>query len=237
MTRIKQKLAERYVLTAFLEKVDLKIPIIGIDEIESPDFILKCPGKKIAVEHTRFIHPKNKQIEQFRKIVIDKAKELFEDKYSQPLRVFFSYSRRTMDIKENSESHYVNLLFKTVEEIFLNNKDRNFLISTKKNQKENLYFDRISVSNDLDRNLWQWIGAHLVEFAELGKLQDIINRKSNLIPNYQIETDERWLLIEGGKGYKSSSYRFDHLAEGQISKNSFNRIFLFDVGSEELFEI
>ncbi|MEM6734563.1 MAG: hypothetical protein AAF620_00715 [Bacteroidota bacterium] len=236
MTRIKQKHVERYVLGNFLENIDLQIPIIGIDNFESPDFVLKCPNRKISVEHTRYIHPKHKQIEEFRKKIIDTAKEKFESIHSQPLRVFFHYSRRIMDTKINPKSYYVDLLVQMVENIYLSNKDRNFVVSTKRNKRENIYIDRVSISNDIDRNLWQWIGAHLVEFADLDKLQKIINAKSMLTGKYQIETDEKWLLIEASKGFKSSSYRFDHIIRGELQKGEFDRVFLFDCGPGDIFE-
>ncbi len=235
MTRRKQKLVERYVLDEFLRIAKLEIPIIGIDELETPDFILKCPNKKISVEHTKFLDSKQRKIEEFRKEVIDDAKRKFEKCHSENLNVYFHYTRKEMNIKHQPKSYFVDLLFNIVHDIYIMNKDREFYVSTKKSHIENQYFDRISVSNDTHSNSWQWIGGHLVEFAEIGELQKIIDKKAKLISDYQDSVDEKWLLIEAGKGYKSSSYRFNQIVKDNIIKNGFDKIFLFDSGTKEIY--
>lgn len=235
MTRIKQKKIERYILDEFLKYTMIKTTIVDIDEMETLDFILTCPNKKISVEHTKYLNSKLKKIEEFRKEVLNGAENKFKKNNNEALNVYFHYTQQKMDVKTYSKSYFVDLLHDTVYDIYAVNKDRKFYVSTKRNKIENEYFNKISVSNDTDNSLWQWIGAHRVEFADIKEIQKIIDRKSKLVNAYENLVDEKWLLIEAGKGHKSSSFRFDQLVRKSISIKCFDKVYLFDSTSREFF--
>lgn len=236
MTKLKKQ-REQYALDRFLScsNLDLKLNSID-DDRETPDFVLYCDNQTISLEHTGFINKRQKEVEQFRKRIIGKAKSIFETTYNTKLSVGFNFSNIEMNTKIKSEDFFVQMLADMVSEIYVLNKERDFYVSTKINKRENKYIRNISVNNDRRIYPWEITGAYLVEPADLQVLQSIIDEKSELIKKYNVEVDEKWLLIEAGMGNKSSGYSFEH-KKGLLKRQDFERVFFFDSGVKEYLEL
>lgn len=193
--------------------------------------------KSVSVEHTRFMNSQQKKIEEFRNDIIKKAQKQFHEKYGDVLSVQFNFSNNPIvTSKKKGKSYYSSMLLDLVLSIYEKNKGRDFVISTKLNGIENKYINRISLNNTRYIFPWETMGAFLVEYADLDLVQSIIDNKSTMIPKYSFETQEKWLLIEAGVGYKSSGYRFEHITD-QLDKKNFDKIYFLDYNPSEIIEI
>ena len=236
MTRPSTKAIERSQIERFISNKDHGIHFTSLSENETPDFIAKTLEKKIAIEHTRYIDGEHKKIEHYRQQIIDGARKRFEDEIGVNIQVSFSYSRNPMD-KEYSKQYDVDLLFDMVNKIYQANKTRNFRVSTARMKIENKYIDSLTVQSDTTWSNWQSSGAFFVKPADYEQVQKHIDKKSDLVPTYPIDIDEKWLVIIAGIGNRSSGFRFDLLDGSILSRKRFDRVFFFDNRSEEIVEL
>ncbi|MCB0446256.1 MAG: hypothetical protein KDD03_01855 [Gelidibacter sp.] len=239
MARENQKRLERLSLERLLYNDKIRLyPQIQDLENDPPDFILMFDDKIVSVEHTSFMNKHQKKIEEFRKEIIKEAQKQFEDIYGKVLSVQFNFSNVPIKTTKNKgRNYYVSMLFNLVLDIYEKNMDRSFTVSTKFNGVENEYINRVYLTNTRDIFPWETMGAFMVQPADLDIVQNIIDSKSSMIPKYCIEdTDERWLLIEAGIGYKSSGYSFEHIAD-QLNKRGFDKIYFLDYNPDNILEI
>jgi hypothetical protein len=236
--RQQQKKIEKREVIEFISNPKLELIVTSVKDSETPDFIIEIlDNSKISIEHTRFINAKNKQIEVFRKWIIDEAKALFEKEFNVALDVYIHFSRYPMNVSDYPKKFYINLLYNLIKDVYLSNHTRDFYISTNRLKKENKYIDSISVSNNATQNRWQSIGGFLVDYADLNEVQCLIDHKSSLISNYHQDVDEKWLLVIFGIGNKSSGYRFEHISLENLSKNGFDRLFFYDSRARDYIEL
>ena len=139
--------------------------------------------------------------------------------------------------KEYSKQYYVDMLFDMVNKIYQANKTRHFQVSTARLKRENKYIDSLTVQSDTTWSNWQSSGAFLVKPADYEQVQKHIDKKSDLVPTYPIDIDEKWLVIIAGIGNRSSGFRFDLLDGSMLSRKRFDRVFFFDNRSEEIVEL
>lgn len=238
MTRKAQKRIEWASLERFLyNPKSLLLPSNIEDGHDPPDFVLTFPDKKVSVEHTQFMNSEQKRIEEFRKSIIDLAREKFEEKYGKVLSVQFNFTDKPIKTsKEKDKMFNADILLDLVLSIYEKNRDREFYISTKFNRKENEYIRHIYLNNQREIFPWETVGAFFVQYADLEILQKMINKKSSIISSYKMSVDEKWLLIEAGIGHKSSGYQFKNITN-QLDKKLFDKIVFLDYRANEFVEI
>ncbi len=230
----KKKEIERHHLTSFISNEELKFLVYGIEDSETPDFIVNIDKKLISIEHTRLINPELKKVEQYRERIIQNAKKRFREKYSEKLYLLMTFNNILLKSGKIAEEKYTNEVFKLIENIYLCNKKFDFRIDSRKNKaKVSELIRSFSVDNTRNFENWQHFGAYLVEWIDINWLQGIITKKENNIKNYPKEFHENWLLLVSDFGTKSSTHRFDNIDFSKI-KTKFDRVYIYNFMPNEV---
>lgn len=188
--KLPKKERELIMLKEFINNEALGLPVLDIEESETPDFIVHSLKKrKISVELTQLIHPSLIEKEVFREKIVDMAHELFKQKYNCELYVLVTFSSTPIKSKANEINQYAESLFKQIESIYLPNKNYEFHVSTKR-VKNNSHIEWLSVSNNRDLENWQSFGAFLVEEIDVDWVKKKIIEKEKMISRYTGNFDE-----------------------------------------------
>ncbi len=233
-----KKELERHILTKFVSNEKLKLPVTSIDNSETPDFSLKIyKDRKISIELTRLINPNLKKIESFNDRIIKKAQERFDKEFNVPLRVLVTFSDNYLKCSKLKSQHYSNEIFEIVKNIYLNNKNFDFRVSTGLNRRPfNNYIDSLHIDNEFKFSSWQTFGAYLVEYVDFKWLSNVITKKSSNIEKYNENFDENWLVLVSEFGTKSSAHRFDYINQEKI-KSQFDKIYIYKFYEDKIIEL
>lgn len=229
-----KKEIERHHLTSFISNDKLKLLVYGIEDSETPDFIVKIDKKLISIEHTRLINPLLQKVEQYRNRIIENARIRFEEKYSAKLYLLITFNNVILESGKIAEKKYSDEVFILIENVYLCNKDYEFSIHSKKQKlKVSELIESFSVDNTYNFSNWQHFGAYLVEWIDMKWLKQVIENKENNIERYQKEFDENWLLLVSDFGTKASSHRFDIIDYSGI-KTKFDKIYLYSFRADTI---
>ena len=223
----KKKEIERNHLTKFISNEEHKFLVCGIEDSETPDFIVNIDKKSISIEHTRLINPELKKVEKYREQIIQNAKKRFRDRYNAELYVLLTFNNIRLKSGKIAEKKYTDEVFLLIENIYLCNKKFDFSVESRR-RKGSVSELISSFSVDSTRNFenWQHFGSYLVDWIDIEWLQKIITKKDNNIKNYPKEFDENWLLLVSDFGTKSSAHRFDNVDFSKI-KTRFDRVYIY----------
>lgn len=229
-----KKKNERSQVIRFISNNLMKLQVLDIEESETPDFILKLLNKKISIEHTQLIDPKTKQREKYLNKIIDVAHDKFMRNYSSNLNVHIIFKNIQLNSGKNSENNYADEVFRLIEEIYLNNKNFEFRLNSKKIDKIKFpTIEDVYVTNEDNFDYWQTFGAFLVEHLDINYFIKKISNKEKRLKNYHDKFDENWLLFVSNLGDKSSAYRTELLDLKKIN-SSFDKIFIFDFIADKI---
>lgn len=224
----KKKQIEKYQLIKFISNSAFKLPISGIKDCETPDFILDINNRKVSLEHTRLINPYLKQVEAYREKIINNAYKLFKEKYGDELYVLMTFNNIKLRSGSDAEKKYSNEVFKLVETIYNNNKNYEFEVSSKfMTSKVSELIESFSISNNRKLENWQHFGAYLVEKIDIDWLQSVIAKKERNIKKYSEKYDENWLLLVSDFGTKASTHDFSN-SDFQKLESNFDRVYLYN---------
>lgn len=180
-----KKEIERHHLTPFISNEQFKFLVYGIEDSETPDFIVNIDKKLVSIEHTRLINPEFKEIEQYRERIIQNAKMKFRKKYNAELYVLMTFNNIQLKSGKIAEEKYSDEVFKLIEEIYLYNKNFGFRIDSREHKASvSELISSFSVDNTQKFENWQHFGAYLVEWVDMEWLQSIIRKKENNIKKY-----------------------------------------------------
>lgn len=230
----KKKEIERHHLTKFISNKSLKFLVYGIEESETPDFVVTIDKKPISIEHTRLINPHLKQVEQYRERIIQNAKKRFRKKYKAELYVLLTFNNIRLKSGKNAERKYTDEVFSLIENIYLCNKKYDFRVESRSRKSRVSELIR-NFSVDSTRNFenWQHFGAYLVDYIDIDWLQNVIEKKESNISRYPKKYHENWLLLVSDFGTKSSAHRFDHIDFSQI-KTKFDKVYIYNFMPDEV---
>lgn len=232
-----KKEIERDHLTRFISNEQLKFLVYGIEDSETPDFIVNIDKKLISIEHTRLINPELKEIEQYRERIIQNAREKFRNKYNTELYVLMTFNNIQLKSGKIAEEKYTDEVFRLIEKIYLCNKKFDFRIESPGHKtRVSELIESFSVDNTRRFENWQHFGAYLVEGVDLEWLQRIIAKKEKNIKKYTRDFHENWLLLVADFGTKSSAHRFDHIDFSEI-KTEFDRVYIYNFMPDEVGKI
>lgn len=222
-----KKEIEKYHLTKFLSNENLKFLVYGVEESETPDFIVNIDKKLISIEHTRLINPDLKKKESYRDKIIKIAQKKFEKKYSEKLYSLITFNNIDLKFEKAERQKYINEVFKLIEDIYLCNKKYEFRIDSRKRKaRVSELIKHFSVDNTRNHSHWQHFGAYLVENIDMDWLQSVISKKEKNIERYPKEFHENWLLLVSDFGTKASTHNFNRIDFTQI-KTVFDRVYLY----------
>ncbi|PKB15208.1 hypothetical protein [Flavobacterium sp. 5] len=229
-----KKEIERHHLTSFISNEKLKLLVYGIEDSETPDFIVNIDKKLISIEHTRLINPHLQKVEQYRERIIKNARIRFEEKYSAKLYLLVTFNNIILKSGKVAEEKYTTEVFTLIENIYLCNKDYEFTIHSKNRKaKVSELIESFSVDNTRNFSNWQHFGAYLVDWVDMEWLKDVIEKKENNIERYQKQFYENWLLLVSDFGTKASSHRFDRIDYSGI-KTKFDKIYLYSFRADKI---
>lgn len=133
-----------------------------------------------------------------------------------------------------AEEKYINEVYNLIEEIYLNNRNHEFRISSKRNKsKVSESIERFTVDNIQNFSHWQHFGAYLVERIDKNWLENIINKKEVNIQKYKRNYEENWLLMVSDFGTKASSSSTDNIDFSSIN-TKFDKIFIYSYMADEV---
>ena len=113
-----KKEIERHHLTSFISNEKLNLLVYGIEDSETPDFIVNIDKNLISIEHTRLINPYLKKVEQYREQIIKNARIRFEEKYSAKLYLLVTFNNIIFESGKVAEQKYTDEVFTLIENIY-----------------------------------------------------------------------------------------------------------------------
>lgn len=230
----KKKEIEKHHLTSFISNEKLKLLVYGIEDSETPDFIVNIDKKLISIEHTRLINPHLKKVEQYREQIIKNAHKRFEEKYSAKLYLLITFNNIALKSGKVAREKYTDEVFNLIENIYLCNKSYEFRIDSRKRKARiSELIKSFSVDNTRNFSHWQHFGAYLVDWIDIEWLKGIITKKENNIERYPKEFYENWLLLVSDFGTKASSHRVDKINFSGI-ETKFDKVYLYSFRSDEI---
>jgi len=230
----KKKQLERYQLEKFVSNESLKFRVHEIRDFETPDFIVDINNRKISIEHTRLINPQLQEIETYRNKIIKTAQKKFEEKYSDKLYVLITFKNIELKGGIKEQNNYTNEVFNLIERIYLDNKEYDFRITSKRDiAKVCPTIESFSVNNTETFSHWQHFGAYRVDWIDMKWLQSIITKKEQNIVKYSGNFDGHWLLLVSDFGTKASANRTD-LIDFSIIKSKFDKIYIHNYRADEV---
>lgn len=225
---------ERTHLTKFISNEEMKFLVYGIEDCETPDFIVNIEKKLISIEHTRLINPHLQKVEQYEERIIENAKKKFESKYSEKLYVLFTFNNIILKSGKTAEQKYTDEIFKLIEDIYLCNKNYRFNIDSRINiRKVSELIKSFSVSNTRNFSNWQHFGCYLVDYIDIDWLKRIISKKEKNIERYPKDFYQNWLLLVSDFGTKASSHRFENVLYKDI-ETKFDKVFLYSYIADQV---
>ncbi len=230
---LSKKELEMFLLRDFISNETLGLRVKGIDESETPDFIVRELNKNISVELTRLIHPALMEKEAFQDKLVEMAQTLFKEKYAVDLYVLISFTNVPIKSKGKEIEKYAKELFKIIEEIYLPNKNFEFDIDTGYHRDVNQYIGHISVSNKRQMENWQPFGAYKVDHIDIKWIQSVVTKKESRLIEYPQKFDENWLLLVANFGHKSSTHDFFHIENRKV-ESKFDKIYLYKYMDKEI---
>jgi hypothetical protein len=234
--KLPKKEREMILLKDFISNESLGLRVKGIEESETPDFIVHEIEKNISIELTQLIHPNLIEKEVFREKLVNMAHKIFKEKYNIELYVLITFNNVPIRCKGNEIKKVAESLFGMIESIYLRNKEYEFNISTKKFDSNDKYIDRISVSNTQNLENWQSFGAFKVDEINIDWVKAKIIEKEKMIERYRGNFDERWLLLVSNFGFKSDTHGFYYLKQEKI-ESKFDKIYLYAYRDKEIINL
>lgn len=222
----RKKQIERYHLERFISNESLKLVVFAITEDERPDFSLKLKDRQISIEHTRLLNPDLQEKEQYKDKIIKSAQKLFENKYREKLYTLITFHDDVIQSGKKNQESYVNHVFSTIEEIYLNNKNFEFHLSSKRMDNISDLIENIDINNKLNFSHWQHFGAYSVEMIDKEWFIDVIKRKEQNISKYVNKFDENWLLLVSDFGTEASTKSFAGFDFSEIT-TQFDKVYLY----------
>lgn len=219
----KKKGIERFHLDKFLLLKNIEIDTII--EGESPDFILKLKDQTISIEHTRFIQPKSKQIEEFKEKIVSLAKQEFKKLYQVELTVWVTFHNFDFKFQKGYLESYAKEVFQIVEESYLTDTDYDFH-HYPENKKYSRLVSSVDILKNLDQDHWQSFGCFIVPPVDEKSFIQLIRQKEKILDNYKSNYSENWLLIVADLGHESSTFCYSNFITKKLTSD-FDRIYLF----------
>ncbi|KAA1244554.1 hypothetical protein [Aquimarina sp. RZ0] len=230
----RKKEIEKRHLTKFVSNEKLKLLVYGIEDSETPDFIVNLGEKIVSIEHTRLINPDLKKVEQHKDKIIKNAQKRFENKYSEELYVLLTFNNIILESGKSAEEKYTDEVFKLIEEIYLFNKEYKFRINSRRQKsKVSKLINYFSIDNTWNFANWQHFGAYRVEKMNMGWFGEVISNKEKNIKRYPKGFDENWLLLVSDFGTKASTHCYDRIDFSNI-KTEFDKIYLYSYMADEI---
>lgn len=231
---IKKEL-ERDQLIKFISNENLKLRVYSVEDNETPDFEVNIDKQLISIEHSRLINPSLQEKEKYREKIIEEAKKKFDEQYPKnKLYSLFTFGNTKLERGKSAKESYVEEIFKLVKTIYLNNKDYEFNISSRRSRNNKPKFiESFSITNTRNFSHWQHFGAYRVDWVDMDWLKGIIKKKENNIKKYKKGYKENWLLLVSDFGTKASSTRTDFMDFSTISSD-FDKIYIYSFRADEV---
>ncbi len=227
-----QKEQEMIILKNFISNKSLNLKITSITESETPDFIVKNINQTISLELTQLIKKELREREVFLEKIVDNARDIFKAKYNSRLFVSVEFLNSKIILRGNQVNNICENLFKTVEEIYLKNREIEFDICVNGSK----YIKKVCISNKVNFENWYILGAFKVPQIDANWVDEIITQKEDKIKNYSYAFDAKWLLLISNYGFKSDTYDFYNFHVKQ-SKSQFDKIYLYKYRDDEIIEL
>lgn len=232
-----KKQTERCILEKFVSNAKGGFRIALITDSETPDFVIKTfEKKKISIELTRLINPELKEKEQFRTAIVERARDLFREKYSANLEVHVVFENRIIKCKKTEIDKYAKQILEIVESIYVPLQNFEFRVSSHNTIFTHENFDSIFISNELGFTNWQTFGAYIVDKVNFNWLKKIVSQKEENIKRYRETFDENWLLLTSTFGTKSSSFHFDYINFDEL-QTKFDRVYVYKYFEDSIIEV
>ena len=207
---------------------------------ESPDFIINLNGNNIGIELTELM-------EDVVSPFSTAARYALEDKIAKSAqRKYDLVSNKRiiahLQISENIKlpMHKIEILGNQIAEILIfTTKDMPYVLSHHHEIIDDLpngilgiYYDITPFMTDSHFSVWRgkWTGTFDINY-----LNKAIIKKENYITAYRQNVDQIYLLIIEGFTFSSYLGQFEH--KGTLCDNTFDKIFLLQVMSRQLFKI
>ena len=204
-----------------------------------PDFIVKSGNKKIGIELTELIYEKNHGVLLSKKYALEDkiAKQTiieFDQQCNKRIWASIQFqdklsisSARKKGLAQEISSMLINTINSYPEET--NNIE---ITENLPNELQGIYFDIVSfLTESLIYSMRsKWSGTFNIE-----NLSPVVIKKNTLIPRYKTNVDIVYLVII--ESFSAHSNNGEFLQTGSIVPNDFDKIFLFNILSNKLFEI
>jgi hypothetical protein len=228
---------EEFAFKIFLE-LNGELPL-G-EKSECPDFIINLNGEKIGIELTELM-------EDVASTFSTPARYALEDKIAKSAQLKYDLisNKRIiahLQIVENLKlpKHKIEVLGNQISEILLQTtKDSPYILSHHHEIIDDLpngilgiYYDMTPFMPESHFSVWRgkWTGSF-----DINHLNKTITKKENNINAYRRNVDQIYLLII--EGFSFSSYLGPFEFKGTTIDNSFDKIFLLQVMSRQLYNI
>jgi hypothetical protein len=226
-----RKKTERFQLERFLLN-NPGFSGVEIKDHERPDFIVAKHGSPFGIEVVQLYHPAVngsfalRQVEAFREKIIDRARVIYEQRKAPAVDVgvMFSdmvYAPTDLELRADELATFVQRAYPL---------DRPWVIYTDDNSSNMpAAFTMLSISKRDTEGFWHMMQCR--ERAVLSRtiIQDAIDAKNRLVPDYRLKIPTVWLLLVMDALYLSSSFTvLDEIVRVPYSC-AFDRAFLFSV--------
>lgn len=220
------KKIEQFHTEQFLTNLGIKPDGLLPLKNDPPDFSLQIDNRFISIEHTRLINPKMKEKEEYKDKIIKEAQKRFENKHNEKIYALITFQQVDLEGKHRFEEYVLGVL-DVIEQIYLNNKNFEFFISSKLNSfGVSDLIESITINNKDNFSHWQHFNSFLVPEVDINHFQNLISKKEKRIDAYSNQFDENWLLIVGELGTEASTYTFHQMNFSEIH-SKFDKIYLY----------
>jgi hypothetical protein len=225
LEKINKKQIERLHLEKFISNEKLALPVLHIQDLETPDFVLKMEERLVSVEHTRLLNPILQEKESYKDKIIKEAQRLFEGKYPEKLYALITFHNKELEPGKKKRDEYILHVFETIEKIYLHNQTFEFHLSSNDDYEDDL-IENIDLNNKYNFSHWQHFGAYVVDQIDADWFKGVIRNKEKNIRKYPKQFDENWLLLVADFGTQASTNSFYGFDFSEI-ESEFDKIYMY----------
>ncbi len=219
---------ERFQLDRFLE-VFPDAPIGEITKTIHPDFVISNNNSSIGVEITQLFKSNQnnnfapREIEAFRELIVQLAKDIYIHKYDIPLDVGVLFSERKLTNSDTSARKLVNI----VEKIASGNEPLRIVSADEIDMPTEFSLIKVIKTTSHSSCSWSVSQSGWLSNLDESTIQTAISKKNMKICHYRKRTNEIWLLLVIDQIYLSSSFAVPNTVISYIYDSVFNKTILF----------
>lgn len=223
-----KKKKEKYIFSSAIKKT--KYHHSEYTSSESPDFLIESSNLKIGIELVGMYDGEDIKIEGRRKTTISKIKRAYFKKSSELIEVIF--------LDDNILSKDLNIEGFANDLILLNTK----LQENKRSKKLIIQNCKLSILKRENNNIplsqlnWQSVLSSVgwVNQNPENQIQNLINKKNQLLEKYNKALDKHILLIHFDRLYSSGKFVLQNIQKNSIKSANFDEIWIYDILLDEI---